>query len=73
MLTPAPTARPHDSIAHEMLALADHGACILRVVNDTADGRTAYQYRLRGRVVAEAPTLNRLIELLHDVDGGNLG
>lgn len=46
-----------------MLALADDGACIVRVVND-AGPSTVYQCRRAGRVVAEAPTLGILAEML---------
>lgn len=67
VLTPAPSGRPHDSVGHESLALADSGACIVRLANED-DGSTVYQCRRSGRVVAEAPTLGVLAEMLDRLD-----
>lgn len=55
-----------------MLALADGGACIVRVV-DVAGPSTVYQCRRAGRVVAEAATLGNLAELLDQLEDAVLG
>ena len=68
MLTPSPTSRPHSFVAHEMLALAEDGACIVRIADNDADLGTVYQFRRAGRVVAEASTLGTLATMLDHLD-----
>lgn len=50
-----------------MLALAEDGACIVRVLDD-AGPSSVYQCRRAGRVVAEAPTLGILAEMLDQIE-----